>query len=327
MQELTWQRPLFFEPQYAERIWGGQKLRSILERNIPPVHIGESWEISAVPGSISQLIDPLNNTTTLEQLCRDFPIEIMGRKLSEFPLLIKVLDAREKLSVQVHPSEDNHLGPAKSEAWVILDAPENAFLLVGIAPELNRDEVISHIYAGNMDGLLQKIPVQTGDVIYIPAGTLHAITEGLFIYEVQQSSDCTFRVSDWGRRDQYGKSRDLHIEEALICANLTPTDLHKQTPPPAGREQNLLSTPHFILDRLCLSDNFEPINPTGVMQLLTNFGQDIELRCPLGQWSLPFGTTCLIPASLKNIEAALTPNRHSMPIQNEGLLRVTLPPA
>lgn len=167
-----------------------------------------------------------------------------------FPLLVKLIDARETLSVQVHPSTSGPGWDPKNECWVVLEAPENAFLYAGTTEALPPAELVGRLNAGDLS-VLQKIPVAPGDVVVIPAGTVHAITAGLLVAEIQQSSDTTYRVYDWGRVGLDGRPRELHLEQSIAC--LDPKPRHDLKPTPCvvapGREI-LCATPWFALERI-----------------------------------------------------------------------------
>ena len=196
------------EPVLFERPWGGNALRRW--GKVPASDkVGESWELGDLPGFSTGLGDG----SVLGGLVAD-PADPLGLCGKPFPLLVKFLDARTNLSVQLHPFRETPDGLPKTEAWLVLEAPAGAAVLLGVAKELPARELIEGIAQGDMD-LLRRIPVQPGDVVFVPGGTLHALTEGMVVAEVQQSSDTTWRVWDWDRRDAAGNGRALHIEQAI----------------------------------------------------------------------------------------------------------------
>ncbi|MED1203316.1 mannose-6-phosphate isomerase, class I [Heyndrickxia acidicola] len=212
-------QPLFLEPIFQERIWGGTTLRDQFGYEIPSNHTGECWAISAHPNGPSIVKSGEYKGYTLIELWNQHP-ELFGNPSSKvFPLLIKILDANDDLSVQVHPNdeyayvhENGELG--KTECWYIIDCKEDAELIFGHNAQ-TKEEFISKIEKGEWDELLRRIPVKPGDFFYVPSGTIHALCEGTLVLETQQSSDTTYRVYDYDRTDQSGEKRELHLEKAI----------------------------------------------------------------------------------------------------------------
>jgi len=214
--------PLKLKPIYKHRIWGGQKLREVFGKNIPPgAKIGESWELSDLPKDKSVIINGSLAGQTLHSVLQQYPGEIAGDKnyTGSLPLLIKFLDAQETLSVQVHPDEKTcrrmGRGKAKTECWYILSAADGAVIYKGLRKHVTRDRFARAIQQGNVADLLVKVPVEPGQCHFLPAGTPHSIGAGLLIAEIQTPSDTTYRVFDWNRLDDTGRDRPLHIAEAL----------------------------------------------------------------------------------------------------------------
>jgi mannose-6-phosphate isomerase len=221
-KELT--TPLAFEPIFVERIWGGRRLESEFHKKLPPKkRIGESWEI--VDRSEAQSIvaaGPLRGKT-LHELWTQHRQEIFGQApdTPRFPLLIKILDAREKLSVQVHPPENvaGRLGgEPKSEFWYVATADPDAELFLGFREPITRDEFVERLRDGTVVDHIHRIAVQAGDAVFLPAGRVHAIGAGNLLIEIQQNSDTTYRAFDWNRTDPAtGRKRALHVEQAVQC--------------------------------------------------------------------------------------------------------------
>jgi mannose-6-phosphate isomerase len=214
--------PLKFKPIYKKRIWGGQKLREIFNKDIPPFEkIGESWELADLPADKSVIANGELAGQTLSLAIKKYPQEITGNKNFSlpFPLLIKFLDAEDILSVQVHP--DEHAcrrlgeGTAKTECWYIVSAAPGAVIYKGLKKGVTKRKFVEAIEKGTVAELLEKVPVETGQCYFLPAGTAHSIGAGLLIAEIQTPSDTTYRVFDFNRVDQNGKPRPLHIPEAL----------------------------------------------------------------------------------------------------------------
>lgn len=214
-----------------DRVWGGRTLESRYNRALPDPAIpyGESWEVVDRPGEQSVVRGGAYDGLTLHQLWTEKRSEVFGAGAPEserFPLLIKILDARDTLSLQVHPpaSEAAALkGEPKTEMWVIADAAPGACLYAGVMPGTTRESFAEALADGSVAALVPQLPVQEGDFIFIPSGRLHAIGAGLLIFEIQQNSDTTYRVFDWNRMGLDGKPRQLHVEESLRCIDFTDT--------------------------------------------------------------------------------------------------------
>ena len=212
-------QPLFLRPTFKERIWGGTTLRSDFGYDIPSEKTGECWAISAHPNGPSVIENGAFAGKTLSELWNEHP-ELFGNpKEAVFPLLTKILDANVDLSVQVHPDdtyaqehENGELG--KTECWYIIDCVEGADIVFGHHAK-TKAELIQQIKQGNWNQLLRREKIKPGDFFYVPSGTIHAICEGTLILETQQSSDTTYRVYDYDRRDENGNLRELHLEKAI----------------------------------------------------------------------------------------------------------------
>jgi mannose-6-phosphate isomerase len=214
--------PLTFHPIFKERIWGGRKLEKLFDKGLPPdQRIGESWEISDRPDAVSVIAHGPLAGKSLRWLMETKAEEILGRTVgsgARFPLLIKILDATSTLSLQVHPpaSVAGRLGgEPKTEMWYIADAQPDAELFVGLKPGVTRKEFEQRIANGTVADCFHRIRVRAGDAMYLPSGRVHAIGEGLVIFEIQQNSDTTYRVFDWHRLGDDGRPRDLHVAESL----------------------------------------------------------------------------------------------------------------
>ncbi len=220
--------PLLFEPIYKPRLWGGRRLSELLGRALPgPGPIGESWEVADLGGEQSVARAPERMAgRTLGEIVRSWGSDLLGAAPlfgGRFPLLIKYLDARENLSVQVHPDDATArtaggLPRAKHEAWYVVAADPDACILRGLQRGVDRDQLREAIREDAVVSLLNRIPVKAGECYYVPCGTLHALGAGVLVAEIQTASDVTYRLYDWGRVDPAtGSSRDLHVEEALEC--------------------------------------------------------------------------------------------------------------
>ncbi|MFB1050675.1 mannose-6-phosphate isomerase, class I [Paraliobacillus sp. JSM ZJ581] len=216
-----YQEPLFLQPVFKERIWGGQKLSTAFNYEIPYKHTGEAWVISAHPNGPSQIKNgELAGKTLLDAWEHQGQLFNKPANNNEaYPLLIKILDAATDLSVQVHPDdtyarEVEKQPYGKTECWYVLSADEDAEIICGHHAQ-TRDELKKMVADGNWEDLLRRVPVKAGDFIYVPSGTIHAIGKGLVILETQQSSDITYRVYDYDRTDAEGNTRELHLDAAV----------------------------------------------------------------------------------------------------------------
>ncbi len=213
-------KPIFLKPAFQEKIWGGNKLKTEFGLNTPSDKTGEAWVVSAHPNGLSHVAAPAEFAgLSLKDLYDQEP-ELFGPNHPEpFPLLVKILDATDDLSIQVHPNDDYarlHEGAGelgKTECWYVIAADEGATIVYGHHAE-TVEEFGDYIESGNLSNVFREIPVQAGDFFDVPAGTIHAIGAGITILETQQSSDTTYRVYDYDRRDDAGNLRDLHIEQS-----------------------------------------------------------------------------------------------------------------
>ena len=261
--------PLKFTPIYMERIWGGTLMREVLHRDVPEAGnpIGESWEIVDRPGEQSVVANGEFAGMPFEELLRQYHGELLGPRGSSckrFPLLVKLIDAGERLSLQVHPDENacREIGGSaepKTEMWYIISALKTGKIMAGLSPRATRQQMMETMDKPEVENLLQVYQSQVGDAYFITSGTLHAIGEGNLILEIQQNSDTTYRVSDWGRVDRNGKSRELHVEKGLKSINFT----NRTSPRIAGvsgsaghnRKFSMINRcPFFTVDELRLAD-------------------------------------------------------------------------
>ena len=307
--------PLTFQPIFKERIWGGRELEHLYAKPLPRGKpIGESWEISDRPGDASIIANGPLAGKTLRWLMENHAAEILGEAKpaaeGRFPLLCKILDAREKLSLQVHPpaSKAKKLkGEPKTEMWFIADAAPAASLFVGLKRGVTRAEFERKITDGRVADCFHRLPVKSGDVMFLPSGRVHAIGAGLVIFEIQQNSDTTYRVFDWNRVGLDGRPRELHVAQSL--ASIDFNDFEPKLVPAFYRQaagfkfRQMVEDPLFTIQEMVF-ENAGSIKPAGeflriialVKGSATITGSDknsVELKS--GQFGL-------IPASLKNVE-------------------------
>jgi mannose-6-phosphate isomerase len=242
---------LTFEPIYQQRVWGGQSLRSAFGRSLPDdCRIGESWELVDREEAQSVVQDGPFKGWTLNQLWNERREELFGPGFDDprFPILIKILDATDRLSVQVHPPAplaDELQGEPKTEVWYFVQAEPGAQVYAGLKRGVTRDHLEQALAGGVVENLMHSLPTQTDAFIFIPSGRIHAIDRGNLIFEIQQNSDTTYRLFDWNRLDSSGKPRKLHISESLACTDFE--DIEPALGIPEG--EVLASCPHFHVER------------------------------------------------------------------------------
>ncbi len=257
--------PLKFRPIYKDKIWGGNSLKSVLGKDIPSDRIGESWEISDHDDDTSIIENGSLAGKSLHEVFLDNPKDLMGERLAsryedKFPLLIKLIDAKDKLSVQVHPDDEyaskNENGSfGKSEAWYIVHAEPGAFIIAGLSKKMDREMFEKAIQSGKVEECVHKLPVKAGDFIYIPAGRIHAIMPGILINEIQQNSDITYRVFDWNRMDDSGKPRDLHVRQSLETINFKDAQVTTGKPVAVHSDKTILiENSLFTIEKLFVQD-------------------------------------------------------------------------
>lgn len=248
---MVFQQPLSFVPLYQERVWGGRALEETLGRTLPShQQFGESWEMVDRPEAQSVVWEGAFRNASLNELWQQHRERIFGPRApsgGRFPLLAKILDARETLSVQVHPPErvaSRLRGEPKTEMWYVMDARPQACLYAGFRPGVGRRQFEEALDSGGVEALLHRIPVKKGDAIFIPSGRCHAIGGGCLIAEIQQNSDTTYRVFDWNRVGLDGRPRQLHVRESLESIDFT--DYEPSLISPAG--SRLVENQWFVVD-------------------------------------------------------------------------------
>lgn len=310
--------PIRFQPIFLEKIWGGRKLENILDKKLPQEgEYGESWEISAVPGSISKVVNGKYSGQSLEDLINSHPSELLGKNVlaeygENFPLLIKFLDAQDDLSIQVHPDDTlakaRHNSRGKSEMWYIISSEENAKLNHGFEDGISSEDYEKALQNDTLEGILHSAPVKTGDVFYIPAGTIHNIGKGILLAEIQQSSDVTYRIHDFNRKDKHGNTRELHLKESENALKFGGKEhFHAHASKGGDKVETIVQSPFFITKKYSLK-NTEIINyPKGesfkVLIVCEGTGR---IKGEFEDEEFKAGDTFLIPAELEKIEIQTT---------------------
>ena len=301
--------PLTFQPLLKKRVWGGRKLEQLYQKPLPPgVPIGESWEISDRPGEVSVIVNGPLAGKDLHWFVEHHRQELLGStklQRGRFPLLVKILDAEQKLSLQVHPPPDKAAqlgGEPKTEMWYIADAAPGAELFVGLRRGITREEFECNITDGTVADCFHRLTVKAGDAMFLPSGRVHAIGAGLVIFEIQQNSDTTYRVFDWNRLGLDGKPRPLHIPESLASIDFQdfePPLIRGEFTGGDGMKQRLLvEDPLFAVDLYEIAAGHSVALAPKRMQIVAAITGQIDLDAGGTKIRFSAGGFSLIPASV-----------------------------
>lgn len=305
--------PLRFIPQYQYRLWGGGKLHTQLGKDCPSEGMGESWEISAVDGFGSVIKDGPWEGKSLPEMIDEFPEEILGKKCiarygNTFPLLIKFIDARLPLSVQVHPNDElankRHNCNGKNEMWYILDADPNAELILGFTENMDPKRYTKLLTEGRIEDVLHREKVTAGDVVNVPAGLIHAIGGGVLLAEIQQSSDVTYRVYDFNRIDpKTGETRELHTHQAIDALDFSAHKKHKiNYSKDLNRVNTILKTAYFTTAFLPIEGAYPmDYSKRAAFSILICIDGTLTVTSNDHILSLEKGQCVLIPAALNEV--------------------------
>lgn len=295
--------PFLLKPYLKPVTWGGSRLSTFKGLDTRLDHIGESWEVSTMPGCESIIETGEFEGYTLTEACCQAGAKLLGKEIVErfgttMPLLVKFIDAADDLSIQVHPNDAlarrRHGCNGKCEMWYIIQAEPGARLIPGFATAISKSEYKRHAAAGTLDQVLASCETHPGDVFYIPAGRVHAIGRGNLLLEVQQASDITYRIFDYNRRDAYGNLRRLHQRQALDAIDFTCINDYHYYP----RGERLADTPHFHLERVVLGPE-QPHRKAEARTFIiaSAIAGNASARCGRHSLQLPQGHTMLIPAN------------------------------
>ena len=300
--------PLQFQPILKERIWGGTKLKTYLNKPISSDTTGESWEISTVENEVSVISNGAFAGKSLTDLIDKFPNELLGTKVyskfgKQFPLLFKYLDAREDLSIQVHPNDElakkRHNSFGKTEMWYVMQADDDAKLIIGFKDNSSEKEYLDNLENNSLLTILDVKKVNQGDAFFLETGTIHAIGAGTVIAEIQQTSDITYRLYDFDRVDVHGNKRELHIDLALEAINYDVVAAKKSYSKNSNTSNEIVNCPYF-------TTNFIPLD--GTIQMHKNGESFSVYMCVDGSFELQYqdqiylykiGDSILIPAKMK----------------------------
>ncbi|WP_396198594.1 type I phosphomannose isomerase catalytic subunit [Flavobacterium sp.] len=303
--------PLLFKPIFKERIWGGIKLKEVLNKSFYGSQIGESWELSTVENDISVVANGAFEGLNLNQLIEKYPTELLGVNSiqhfgNNFPLLFKFIDAKEDLSIQVHPNDalakERHNSFGKTEIWFVMQADDNARLVVGFKDKTNKKEYQEHLENKTLISVLNETPVKAGDAFFLETGTVHAIGAGVLIAEIQQTSDITYRLYDWDRVDANGVGRELHTDLALDAINFEPTNTKLDYEVVKNKSVNLVECSFFKTNILQISDiyNWKKTKESFTVLMCTEGSFTINMLHFKAEFKK--GDTILIPAIIDSFE-------------------------
>lgn len=305
--------PFKFEPLFKERIWGGRKLQTYLGKDLPEnIRIGESWEVSAVSGSVSVVANGFLKGNNLNELAEVYMDELLGARVyerfgTEFPLLVKFIDASDILSIQVHPDDElaieRHGSMGKTEMWYVLQADKDATLVSGFSRDVTREEFLERLNSKTLPEILNSEKVAPGDVFYIPAGRVHAIGKGILLAEIQQSSDITYRVYDWDRLDDRGKPRELHVDLALDAIDFKKYENYKTSYDKRMNESSLLADSSYFTTGVLDFDRKIEKDYTEMDSFVIYICVEGEFVIRYGDDTFPVGKgeTVLIPADTESL--------------------------
>lgn len=302
--------PLTFTPILKDRIWGGNKLKTYLNKPIVSETTGESWEISTVPGDISVVNFGVLKGKNINDIIDLYPNEILGKSVisrfgKHFPLLFKFIDAKEDLSIQLHPNDDlakeRHDSFGKTEMWYVMQADESARLVVGFKKDSTKEEYLKHLESKSLVALLNEAPVKKGDVFFLETGTIHAIGAGVMVAEIQQTSDITYRIYDWDRSDVTGKSRELHTELALEAINYAATPVKVSYTEEVNNSIQVVNCSYFITNIIALQDCFiwKRKKQAFTVFMCTNGQFEMVVNGEILRYNM--GDTILIPAIIEHV--------------------------
>ncbi len=306
--------PFQFKPIYKDKIWGGQKIKTVLGQEFSPLpNCGEVWVLSGVNGNQTKITNGFLEGNDLNELVEVYMGDLVGDNVyqkfgNEFPILVKFIDANDWLSIQVHPDDElaakRHNSLGKTEMWYIMDAEEDSELISGFSKKVNKEEYMTHLENKTLKSIMNFENVSRGDVFYMPAGRVHALGPGILLAEIQQTSDVTYRIYDWDRIDNAGMTRELHTELALDALDFTVYDKYKTD---YKAEQNktsgMVESPYFTTNMIQLD---KPISKD-----YSELDSFVLYICPEGNYILvvddtnyfsKMGEVILLPASVDKVE-------------------------
>lgn len=303
--------PLQFEPILKERIWGGTKLKTYLNKPIISDITGESWEISTVENDVSIVANGSLRGKSLNEVIDEFPEAVLGMKVYEqfgkqFPLLFKYLDAREDLSIQLHPNDElakkRHNSFGKTEMWYVMQADTDSRLIVGFKEKSTPEEYLKHIQDKTIVEILDAKKVKQGDVYFLATGTIHAIGAGIVVAEIQQTSDITYRIYDFDRVDANGNKRELHVDLSLEAINYNPIEAQKFYSKVENVSNEVVDCKYFTTNFLPLDGNTRIYKHGESFTVYMCVDGEFQLTIEDSNYTYKKGDTILLPACLTDFQ-------------------------
>ncbi|WP_418639117.1 type I phosphomannose isomerase catalytic subunit [Winogradskyella sp.] len=304
--------PLKFQPILKDKIWGGEKLNQYLNKDSKSKKLGESWEVSAVPGDVSIVSNGELKGKSLQELLGIYKSELLGEKNwkrfgEEFPLLIKFIDAKENLSIQLHPNDElakkRHNSFGKTEMWYVMQADKDANLIVGFKDKIDKETYLKHLEAKTLTDILNFDKVKEGDTYLIEAGRVHAIGAGVLLAEIQQTSDVTYRVYDWERVDSEGNARELHKDNAIDAFDFEmKNDFRIDYKKQKNASNIIINCPFFTTNFITIDSEIKKQNTYDSFIIYMCVDGDVEILTDNSLNSISKGETLLIPAHIKNFK-------------------------
>lgn len=322
--------PLKFKPIYLEKIWGGNRLKSILGKNFDHLpNCGESWELSAVEGNVSEVSNGFLAGNNLTELVEIYMGDLVGDKVFkkfgiEFPLLFKYIDTNDDLSVQVHPNDElskqRHNAYGKTEMWYVIYAEKGALINSGFNRQLTREQYLEYLENGKLHEILHYDEAKPGDVFFIPAGRVHAIGKGVVLAEIQETSDVTYRIYDYLRKDALGNYRELHNDLALDAIDFSYRDEYKtKYTVEENQSSKIVSCEYFTTNLLNFSEKLEKdYHHLDSFVVYMNLDGRFRFEFENGEETIEKGETVLIPASIETYSLIpLTPEVKTLEVYVE----------
>lgn len=303
--------PLTFTTIFKDKLWGGQKIKTVLGKDYGELpNCGETWEISGVKGNVSVVDNGVLAGKSLRDLIAEYKGRLVGERVykqfgDEFPLLVKFIDANDDLSIQVHPDDElakqRHDSFGKTEMWYIMQSDPGSTLITGFNQEVTRESYQKNFNEGKLTDILNREEAEAGDVFFLPAGRVHTIGKGLLLAEIQQTSDVTYRIYDFDRKDADGNTRELHVEEALDAIDYNVYDEYKTNYSSASDELiEVVSCDYFHTRKMALtspmSRNYSSLDSFVIVVVVEGQG---KIETEAGSIAVKAGQALLIPAELQ----------------------------
>lgn len=309
--------PLIFKPIYKEMIWGGTRLATMFGRELPSDKVGESWDISCRPLEMGIIENGPCAGLGFDEYININRRAVLGTRLENcdrFPLLVKIIDANDVLSIQVHPddayaAQKGGADCGKNEMWYVLAPPDDGYLLIGLRPDITKEKLQKAYSNGTVENCMARLPVKAGDIIDIPAGLVHALTPGVMVAEVQQNSDITYRLFDFDRLDLHGNPRPLHIDDAFAV-----TDFDNRLPKSVVMGQSIkkgeneliyaINNPYFAIIKYILAGSITEESDPGAFSIFTCVEGRAAITVGEFVTKIPAGRSVFIPAGMRGYTIA-----------------------